>query len=102
MLMGPTKGHCSYQCFMGAYDDINQIDRKLLDYVQKNHPKYMTAPDVWSDVSLSSLENYARQQKPAPIGPEGPPVAAEPELPAWFKALIQKGGGAPGGPPPKG
>jgi Protein of unknown function (DUF1838) len=102
MLMGPTKGHCSYQCFMGAYDDINQIDRTLLDHVEKNYPKYMTAPDAWSDVSLSSLENYARQQKPAPIGPEGPPVAAEPELPAWFKALMQKGGGAPGGPPPKG
>lgn len=99
MLMGPTSGHCAYQCFMGAYDDINMIDRKLLDHVEKNFPTFMKAPDAWSDVSLSSIENYARNQKPAPVGPEGPPKAPEPELPAWFKAMMQRG--APGGPPPK-
>ena len=93
MLMGPTTGHCAYQCYMGAYDDINQIDRRLLDHVEKHYPKYMTAPEAWSDVSLSSLENYAREQKPAPVGPEGPPRAPAPELPAWFRAMQQ--GGAP-------
>lgn len=97
MLMGPTPGHCQYYCFMGAYDDINQIDRKVLDYTQKHYPKFLTAPDAWSDVSLSSLENYAREQKPAPVGPGGPPRAPDPELPAWFRAMMQ--GGAPGGPP---
>ncbi len=95
MLMGPTPGHCSYQCFMGAYDDINMIDRKVLDYTEKHFPKYLTAPTEWSDMSLSSLENYAREQTPAPIGPDGPPRAADPELPAWFRAMMagQGGGG---------
>ena len=95
MLMGPTSGHCAYHCFMGAYDDINQIDRTVLDYAQKHYPLFMKAPDAWADVSLSSLENYARNQKPAPVGGDGPPRAAEPELPAWFKAIIQRQGGAP-------
>ena len=103
MLMGPTTGHCAYQCFMGAMDDINLIDRRVLDYTQKNYPKFMTAPEAWTDVALSSLENYARTHTPAPVGPGGPPKAPDAELPAWWRAM-QQGGGAPGGPqggPPK-
>ena len=96
MLMGPTPGHCAYHCYMGAYDDINQIDPMLLAYVEKNYPKYMKAPEAWSDVSLSSLENYAKTEKPAPVGPEGPPIAPAPELPEWFQEMMKKmGGGAP-------
>ena len=92
MLMGPTPGNCAYQCFMGAYDDINMIDRNVLDYTEKNYPKFMSAPDKYESPSLSSLENYAREQKPAPVGPEGPRRAPDPELPAWFKAMMQSGG----------
>jgi Protein of unknown function (DUF1838) len=96
MLMGPTQGHCLYQCFMGAYDDINQIDRKVLDYTEKNYPKFMKAPDKFESPSLSSLENYAREQQPAPVPAGGVPSAPTPELPAWYKALMQGGGmGAP-------
>ena len=98
MLMGPSSGHCAYQCFMGAYDDINQIDRRLLDHTQKHFPKFMTAPEAWSDRSLSSLENYAITHKPAPVGAGGVPRASEPELPGWFRAMMQ-GGGAPPKPP---
>ena len=88
MLMGPTPGHCQYSTFMGAVDDINRIDRKTLDYVQKKFPLYMSAPDKWVDPSLSSLELYARTQTPAPVAPGQPvPRAPEPELPAWFKAM---------------
>ncbi len=88
LLMGPTPGHAQYSTFMGAYDDINRIDRKTLDYVEKHHPKYLKAPDVWEEPSLSSLEWYARTQTPAPV-PAGQPVprAPDPELPGWFKAM---------------
>jgi hypothetical protein len=91
LLMGPTPGHAQYATFMGAYDDINRVDRKTLDYVQKNYPLYMTAPDKWVEPSLSSLELFARTQTPAPV-PAGQPVprAPEPELPAWFKAMQAK------------
>ncbi|MCA3255993.1 MAG: DUF1838 family protein [Alphaproteobacteria bacterium] len=88
MLMGPTPGHCQYQTFMGSVDDINKIDRRTLDYIEKTNPKYLKAPDKWEEPSLSSLEWYARTQQPAPV-PAGQPVprAPDPELPAWFKAM---------------
>lgn len=92
MLMGPTPGHCQYHTFMGAVDDIEKIDRKTLDYIEKKYPKYLKAPEKWEEPSLSSLEWYAREQKPAPV-PAGQPVprAPDPELPAWFKAMQQGG-----------
>ena len=91
LLMGPTPGHCQYSTFMGSYDDINRIDRKTLDYVEKHHQLYLKAPEKWVDPSLSSLELYARTQTPAPV-PAGQPVprAPEPELPAWYKAMQAK------------
>ena len=91
--MGSTPGHCTYQCFMGAHDHIEVIDRRVLDFTEKHFPKFMHAPEAWSDISLSSLENYAHTQTPAPVGPGGPPRAKDPELPAWFRAMQQ------GGPP---
>lgn len=94
MLMGSTPGHCTYQCFMGAHDHIEVIDRRVLDFTEKHFPKFMHAPEAWSDISLSSLENYAHTQTPAPVGPGGPPRAKDPELPAWFRAMQQ-------GDPPK-
>ena len=91
MLMGPTPGHCQYHTFMGGVNDINKIDRRLLDYVEKNMPKYLVAPDKWEEPSLSSLEWYARERQPAPVPAGGPiPRAPEPELPAWFKAMMQR------------
>jgi hypothetical protein len=91
MLMGPTPGHAQYYTEMGAVDDISKIDRRTLDYVEKHHPKYLKAPERWEEPSLSSLEWYARTQKPAPV-PAGQPVprAPEPEVPAWFKAMMQQ------------
>ncbi len=86
MLMGPTPGHCQYQTFMGATDDLANIDRRTLDYIEKNHPRYLTAPDKWEEPSLSSLEWYARRETPAPLAAGQPiPQAPEPKLPAWFK-----------------
>jgi hypothetical protein len=94
MLMGTTPGHAQYHTFMGAVDDLSQIDPKLIAYVERNYPKYLQAPEKWEEPSLSSLEWYARQQQPAPV-PAGRPVprAPDPELPAWFRQMQQ--GGAP-------
>ena len=68
MLMGQSPGFCQYACFMGAGESLEQVfDRKLLDYVEKNYPKYFNAPEKWEDPSLSSLERYAIEQTPAPV-----------------------------------
>jgi hypothetical protein len=66
MLMGQAPGHCSYECQMGVADSLDDIDPKVVAHVRKNNPSYLTAPEVWVEPSLSSLELYAQQQKPAP------------------------------------
>lgn len=92
MLMGPTPGHAQYHTLMGAVDDINQIDPKLVAYVEKHHPKYLQAPAKWEEPSLSSLEWYSREQTPAPVAAGQPvPRAPDPELPEWARAM----GGTP-------
>lgn len=67
MLMGQTPGHILYQSNVASFDDINRVKRKVLDHTAKYHPQMMHAPLQWSEPSLSSLEDYARTQKPAPV-----------------------------------
>jgi hypothetical protein len=67
MLMGMRPGHVQYACFQGTADSLEPyLSRQVLDYAHKNYAKYFEAPTEWSDgPSLSSLEDYARTQKPA-------------------------------------
>ena len=68
MLMGQAEGHCQYACFMGSGEDLEQIHgRPLLDYAEKHHAKYFSAPETYDPdtPSLSSLEMYAIEQTPA-------------------------------------
>ena len=70
MYMGDTPGHMIYSAFMGAGEDLEEIhSRQVLDYVEKNYPKYFTAPETYDPKtpSLSSLELYAIEQTPAPV-----------------------------------
>lgn len=85
MQMGPTPGHCQYNVFMGAVDDINKVNPKVLEYVEAKYPKYLVAPDVWEEPSLSSLELYAQEQQPAKLAPgQSAPVYEAAPLPGWW------------------
>ncbi len=67
MLMGQTPGHCNYACFMGtAAHPGDVLSRPAVDYAEKHYAKFFNAPTQFTYPSLSSLENYAREQKPAP------------------------------------
>lgn len=71
MLMGPAPGHVLY---MGRFTSIKrpeQAPAPVLARVRERYPLYLTAPETWVEPSLSSLENYARTQKPAPLPPPG-------------------------------
>jgi hypothetical protein len=81
MLMGPTEGHCSYSCFFGAEDSIEYADPVALEYAAKNYPEYLEMTATWDTVSLSSLEWYAREQKPAPLRADGTIPVAKPPAP---------------------
>jgi hypothetical protein len=69
MLMGQAPGHCSYECQMGATDSLDDIDPQLIAHVREKNPTYLSAPETWVEPSLSSLEHYALEQKPAPAKP---------------------------------
>ncbi|MCS6948101.1 MAG: DUF1838 domain-containing protein [Steroidobacteraceae bacterium] len=67
MLMGMRPGHIQYACFQGTTHDLEQfLSKPVLDYAHRHYAKYFEAPAEWTDApSLSSLENYAREQRPA-------------------------------------
>lgn len=67
MLMGQAPGHISYFCSFGAYNSIDQIPADLAAAARAMDPKWLAAPDSDYGPSLSSLENFAREQKPAPV-----------------------------------
>ena len=67
MLMGTTPGHCMYTSTMTAFDNVERLPKVILDYARKHKPDILSAPTEDYGPSHSSLEHYARQQKPAPV-----------------------------------
>lgn len=67
MLMGQAEGHCQYMTYQGSGQQIEDVlPRAVLDYIEKRYPLYLDAPDKWVEPSLSSIERYALEQRPAP------------------------------------
>jgi hypothetical protein len=65
MLMGPAPGHVLY---VGRFHSVRpeQVPPAVLARVKERFPQFLVAPEKWTEPSLSSLENYARTQTPAP------------------------------------
>jgi hypothetical protein len=51
---------------MVSRSTLQGVPADVLARIRERYPKYLTAPEVWEEPSLSSLEHYAREQKPAP------------------------------------
>ncbi|MBB6253103.1 DUF1838 family protein [Nitrospirillum iridis] len=77
MLMGQAAGCISYFCSFGTVSGIDQLPADLVAKARAMDPKWLSAPDSDYGPSLSSLENYARQQTPAAVpagwAPPSPP-----------------------------
>jgi hypothetical protein len=67
MLMGQAPGNTLYMGSMGGYNHLDMLSPKVRAYAEKHFPMYFDAPTEWKDPSLSSLEDYKRTQKPAPV-----------------------------------
>ncbi|MFK7829395.1 MAG: DUF1838 family protein [Congregibacter sp.] len=68
MLMGyEAEGHCHYDCVQGCYNNMDMLSPQVRSYAEEHHALYFNAPTEWKEPSLSSLENYALEQKPAPM-----------------------------------
>lgn len=66
MLMGAAPGHVIYDGMFTGSDTLDWHPPEVVARVKKRFPNYLTAPDSWYGPSLSSLEHYAQEQKPAP------------------------------------
>jgi hypothetical protein len=68
MLMGQAQGHMSYVCSFGSLDNGERdLAPDIVAAARKMDEKWLHAPTEDYGPSLSSLENYARQQTPAPV-----------------------------------
>jgi hypothetical protein len=67
MLMGQTPGHIIYQSYMGGVKSLDELPEDLVLAAEAIDPKYLEAPTEDYGPSLSSLENYALEQTPAPV-----------------------------------
>ena len=69
MLMGTAAGHIMYEGEFQPADTTDYHSAPVLERVRSRYPQYLTAPKQWYGPSLSSLEHYAQEQKPAPVKP---------------------------------
>jgi hypothetical protein len=66
MLMGQAPGFIYYKGLFCTTRGFDGVPKDVEERVRSRYPQYMVAPEKWVDPSYSSLENYARFQKPAP------------------------------------
>lgn len=83
MLMGQAEGHVSYFThFQTAENGEKDLPADLVAAARAMGEKWLHAPTEDYGPSLSSLENYAREQTPAPVPagwtPPKPPAAPAP------------------------
>jgi hypothetical protein len=67
LLMGTTPGHVMYDGVFRPARTLDYFPTPVLDYMHAHFPDYFTAPTEWYGPNWSSLEHYAREQKPAPV-----------------------------------
>lgn len=71
LLMGQSPGQILYHSTVNSFNDHGGFKPKVLAHMQKYHPEMLEPPEKssWEKPNLSSLEVYARDQKPAPAKP---------------------------------
>jgi hypothetical protein len=88
MQMGGGRGHVSFFNTFGTLSGIGDLPPDLVAAARALDPKFLSAPTEDYGPSLSSLENYALTQKPAPV----PPGWTPPEPPPAPTALKPRTG----------
>lgn len=67
MLMGTTPGHVMYDGVFRPSRTLDYFSPAVIARIRERYPDYLTAPTTWYGPNYSSLEHYAREQKPAPV-----------------------------------
>lgn len=68
MLMGQAPGHIVYHSTVQSFDSLDGFKPKVRAHCEKHYPHMLEAPprEYWDKPNLSSLEVYAKTQKPKP------------------------------------
>ena len=67
MLMGRANGHVMYDGVFSSSLELNNYSPQVLAHIKAKYPQYLEAPTKWYGPNFSSIEHYAREQKPAPV-----------------------------------
>jgi len=67
MLMGQAPGHVMYDGVFSSSLELTNYSPQVLARIKAKYPQYLTAPTKWYGPNYSSIEHYAREQKPAPV-----------------------------------
>ncbi len=78
MLMGGAPGNINYFNTFSTVSGIEALPSDLVAAAREVSPKFLSAPTEDYGPSLSSLENYARFEKPAPVPPGWTPPQPPP------------------------
>jgi len=62
--MGQSPGHLFYRSHTLKLTRVEELPRDILEYTEKNYPKYLTAPTEWKEPNVSSFEMFAKDRKP--------------------------------------
>ena len=87
MQMAGGHGHTTYFDTFTTLSGIDALPKDLVEAAREVSPKFLSAPTEDYGPSLSSLENYMRTEKPAPV----PPGFKPPEPPPTPTALPVRG-----------
>lgn len=66
MLLGTAPGHCLYECFISKVTRYEQVPDDIRSVAEKRFPLFLKSPEKFVEGSGSSLENYAKMNRPAP------------------------------------
>jgi hypothetical protein len=83
MLMGQAHGHVNYFNYFSTLAGLHELPADLVAAARELNPKFLSAPTKDYGPSLSSMENYALHEKPAPVpaGWSPPQTPAPPSFP---------------------
>lgn len=82
MHMGQADGFITYFSTFQTVPNIEALPQDMVEMAKAIDPKFLSAPTEDYGPSLSSLENYAREQTPAPV-PEGYEPLETPVAPSF-------------------
>ncbi len=66
MLLGAKPGNVLYVGVMNSAASVDEVSPPVLAYIKQHFPTFVNAPETDEGPSLSSIEDYARKQSPAP------------------------------------